>query len=342
MTDDLHILSIEDRERWNAEHERGGLPSQAWRYAWALSAAGIDPKLAVVRSGGARMLLPFFEREWFGTTDIATIQGLSGASISPSSTAPLRVWRDYAVQRGWVAGYIQLATTVTLSEGLSGDELVASQTVFLLDLRAADPLASVSNIVRRKIRRAAKVGAVLVDDPSVVAENLKLLYPATMRRVGARPLYAVSPATLERWVFDPSSIALGARVGRSVEAVSLFCVAGTHAEYHINASTLSGRDLSAWLIWSAIERLRAAGVEVLNLGGAGARPGDGVAQFKERFHGESRSLWALRQIYDDAKYDELCRRAGVTHGRDWFPAYRAQSREDLDDRAHSSTYEPAQ
>jgi hypothetical protein len=154
-----------------------------------------------------------------------------------------------------------------------------------------------------------------------VAEALKRLYPLTMQRVAARPVYAVAPATLERWVFDQSSIALGARVGRSVQAVSIFSTAGRYAEYHINASTPAGRDLSAWLIWNAIERLRAAGVEVLNLGG-GSRPDDGLAHFKERFHGEARPLWALRQVYDHAKYDELSRRAGVT-STEWFPAYRA-------------------
>jgi hypothetical protein len=322
MTDELRVISIDDEKQWKAEHEAGGLPSQTWRYAWALSASGIDPKLAVVRSGGARMLLPFFEREWLGTTDVATIRGLSGASISPSSNAPLHLWREYAAERGWVAGYIQLGTTVALEAALDGDELVAHQRVFLLDLRAPDLLRSASNIVRRKIRRAVKLGAVLVEERHVVADALKRLYPPTMRRVGARPVYAVSPATLERWVLDPSSIALGARVGGSVEAVSIFCVAGRHAEYHINASTASGRDLSAWLIWKAIERLKAAGVEVLNLGG-GIRPGDGVARFKERFHGEPRPLWAVRQIYDHATYDELCRSAGVTSPSEWFPAYRA-------------------
>jgi hypothetical protein len=58
MTDKLQVISIDDEEQWNAEHEAGGLPSRTWRYAWALSASGIDPQLAVVRSGGARMLLP--------------------------------------------------------------------------------------------------------------------------------------------------------------------------------------------------------------------------------------------------------------------------------------------
>src|SRR5689334_20721814 len=111
MTDTVTILSLADRDLWEAEHLVDGLPSQSWDYAWGLGASGIDPKLAIVRSKGARMLLPFFERSWQGTTDIATVPGLSGASISPSSIAPLSLWNEYAMSRKWVAGYLQIACT---------------------------------------------------------------------------------------------------------------------------------------------------------------------------------------------------------------------------------------
>jgi hypothetical protein len=62
MTDEVTVLSLKDRDRWIAEHKQGGFPSQSWSYAWAVSASGVDPKLAIVHSGGARMLLPFYER----------------------------------------------------------------------------------------------------------------------------------------------------------------------------------------------------------------------------------------------------------------------------------------
>src|SRR5207247_966950 len=110
MQDDICIVSLEDRDRWIAEHRDGGLPSQSWSYARALAASQITPELAIVRSGGARMLLPFFRRDWQGTTDIATIPGASGASISRQYAAPLALWREFAVARGWVAGYIRLAS----------------------------------------------------------------------------------------------------------------------------------------------------------------------------------------------------------------------------------------
>src|SRR4030095_11645477 len=135
MADDIEVLAIEDRERWLAVHRDAGLPGQSWHYAWALSASGIRPKLAIVRSGGARMLLPFYEREWLGSIDIATLIGTSGASILPNSAAPLSLWQQYAVAQGWVAGYIQLSTSVDLcGQAVSGD-LIDLNDWFVLDLR---------------------------------------------------------------------------------------------------------------------------------------------------------------------------------------------------------------
>jgi hypothetical protein len=321
MRNEIRILSVEDRDGWEAEHEDGGLPSQSWRYAHALSASGIEPRLAVVRAKGARMLMPFFEREWGGRTDIATVPGLSGTSISPISVAPLSLWREYAAAQGWVAGYIQLAPSVEPIDRLPGESAVTVNSVFLLDLRSDNPLRFASPNVRHKLARAAKLGATLIDDRSLAADSLKRLYPETMRRVKANRQYDFSAATLERWALDPSSVVLAARIGDTVDAVSLFCVAGRTAEYHLNASTFRGRELTAQLIAAAMTRLAAAGVGLLNLGG-GVHPGDGVYRFKQRFNGTPRPLQAVRQIYDHAQYDELCHRAGNAAAGDWFPAYR--------------------
>jgi hypothetical protein len=271
------------------------------------------------------MLMVFHERDWLGTTDIATILGLSGAAISPNSSAPLSLWREYASSQGWIAGYVQLAPSVELGEAAPGDELVTSNAVFLLDLSGADVLESASRIVRRKVRKAIEMGVELEHDQAVVADALTRLYPGAHRWRRAGPLYDFDRTTLERWALDPSSVALGARIGDSIEAVSVAYVSGRAAEYHLSASTQAGRQLDAWLLWHATRRLRARGVETLNLGG-GVRPGDGIYEFKARFNGERRPLRALRQVYDQATYDDLCRQAGVSASDGWFPAYRASRR----------------
>ena len=159
-------------------------------------------------------------------------------------------------------------------------------------------------------------------DRSVLLPSLKTLYPTTMQRVASPLHYRFSPETLEVWATGPGSVLLGARVAGSIRAVSLFLVSGTHAEYHLNASTADGRHLAAWLIWNAVLILQAKKVSVLNLGG-GVRPGDGVYRFKERFHGVPKPILSVRQVYNSAEYDRLCREAGVSTSAAYFPAYRA-------------------
>src|SRR5207302_3062814 len=131
-----------------------------------LGATGVEPKLAVVRSAGARMLLPFEERHWRETTDVATILGLSGASIIPTSSAPLTLWHRFAAAQGWVAGYIQLAISVgfDIEQATRIGNVVANNAVFLLDLRKEIAVTALSDNVRRKIRLAEKNAASLVDD----------------------------------------------------------------------------------------------------------------------------------------------------------------------------------
>jgi hypothetical protein len=319
--EEIRIVGVGDRDAWEAEHQQDGLPSQSWGYADALSASGIDPKLAVVRAGSARMLMPFFERESMGQRDIATTLGLSGASISPPSTEPLSLWEEHAAAQGWVAGYIQLGVGVELEGQSLRGELVRGNQVFVLDLRD-DPFASASQTIRQKVRGAERMNPVLVEDRTELADGLKRLYPGTMERVGAGRHYGFSAPTLGRWALDPTSVVLGARIGDEIGAVSVFCVAGRHAEYHLNASTDAGRELTTWLIWNAVARLRDRGVASLNLGG-GASPGDGVYAYKRRFNGAREDLRAVRQIYDRDEYDRLCRAAGVNPAGDWFPAYSA-------------------
>jgi hypothetical protein len=278
------------------------------------------------------MLLPFFQREWLGTIDVATILGLSGASITPSTAEPLHHWRQFAAQKGWVAGYIQLAPDTVPQESLAPDDLVKGNVVFLVDTEAWSP-RSASRTVRRKIRDAEASGVALVDDRAVLADSLKELYPIAMQRVGARPQYNLSSATLDRLTYTPSSLALGVDVGGAVEMVALFLIAGDRADGQFVGTSERGREYAAWLYAKGIELLRAQGVRLVNLGG-GVIPGDGIYQFKEKFGARPTRLYAVRQIYDRVKYEELCKRAGAPANERWFPAYRAPHFSASQDNAH--------
>jgi len=49
--------------------------------------------------------------------------------------------------------------------------------------------------------------------------------------------------------------------------------------------------------------------------GGGALAGGGIYRFKEPLNGAKKLLRAVYQVYDAAKYDELCRQAGVSSDR---------------------------
>ena len=321
MIEDVAIIPLADRERWTSAQQCEGLPGQAWSYAHALEATGIEPQLAVVRAGGARMLLPFFERDWHGHRDIATMLGLSGASVSPPSAAPLALWAEFAAARGWVAGYLHFGNELPSMPSDLATSL-STHTVYELDLTLDDPFAVASAIVRRKLRKAEANGVELVDAPEALEAALPRLYREAAWRQGASNAYALPDETLHRWIRAPDILALGARVAGKVEAISLFPFTGKRGEFHINASTDAGRVLSTWLIREAANRLARRGVASLNIGG-GLEVGDSLDHFKARFQGSPRQVHTIGQIYDRPRYEALCEQAGADpHMPGWFPAYR--------------------
>jgi hypothetical protein len=324
MTTNIELAGVDERARWERLHSPDGLPSQSWAHCWALSASGIAPKLAVVTRDDTRLLVPFFERAFGETHDMATVFGLSGLSVSgDGDVAPLfACWRDYAREQGWVAGYLQVSPLCGRLFGLpAGDVIVDNgNPMYIVDLDTADPPRHAS--IRGNIRGAVSKGVALIHDRNILVEALLRLWPASPWRRNATATYDFSQESLRRWALDPSTSILGAGREGQVEAVTLCLVAGRHAEYLFNVSTEPGRAWSAFLLREMMGSLCGQGIRWLNLGG-GVRAEDGLAQFKQRFGATRRDVHSIRQVYDPATYRALCEAAGVEGspgGR--FPPYR--------------------
>jgi hypothetical protein len=153
MSDDVEIIGLADRDRWTAVHQDGGLPGQSWSFAHALQASGIEPRLAHVRSGRARLLLPFCERDWHGHRHVSTLIGLSGASVTAAPGAALALWSEFAATQGWVAAYLHFGHALPALPATLAVPL-ATHVVYELDLALADPFAAASAIIRRMVRKA--------------------------------------------------------------------------------------------------------------------------------------------------------------------------------------------
>ncbi len=227
--------------------------------------------------------------------------------------------REHARSERWVTGYLQFTPEADVSKVPNAR---AGNVVLLKDLREGDLLSAVSQIIRRKVRSAVALGVQPVDDRHRLAKAVIPLYRETMIRTDARIHYQYADETLQSWVHDPSNLVIGAELGERIEACAVFLVNGSRAEYHLGASSDSGRALQAWLLHEGMQRLRESGVTLLNLGG-GVAPGDGLFQFKAKFGGRARSLLVLPQVYLPDVYERLCREARVSPSETWFPAYRA-------------------
>ncbi|MFS8063159.1 MAG: GNAT family N-acetyltransferase [Luteimonas sp.] len=325
MSAGVEIVTLDDRRRWDTLHSLGGLPSQSSAHAWALSATGASPRLAVVEHHGNRLLIPFFERTFDSTHDVATVFGLSGMSMAQGGDfAPLLDrWREHATAQGWVSGYLQVSALSARPAGLPPQDVVVDNgnPMYFVDLDVANPLAHASAITRRKIRSAESNGVTTIRDREVLADAFLKLWPGSPWRSSATGTYDFPHESLRRWALDPSTLILGAGRDGAIEAVTLCLVAGQQAEFLFNASTEPGRAWSAFLLWQVMDSLSSQGVRCLNLGG-GVRADDGLAQFKQRFGAISRAVHSVRQVYDPATFRALCEAAGVDDAGSRFPPYR--------------------
>jgi hypothetical protein len=191
-----------------------------------------------------------------------------------------------------------------------------------MDLRGSEDevRARLSQNRRRQLR--AGPGGELVEDRDELTAFLLGTYADFFARREAGAATNLSRETMAAIAALDDVMIVGAR-GDSLESVALFGHTADGGDYLVNVSVPGGERHAVHLIWWAVQRLRAVGVEWLNLGG-GVRPGDDLAEFKRRFGAAELPLLSLRQVYRPDIYEELCRTAGVTSARDGrFPPYRA-------------------
>ncbi len=316
----ITLFGLGDRSGWEAATAGSEtLPSQTWAYARGLAAAGLTPQLAVVEAGEARLVLPFHERSFQGFTDIATLPGLSGASIHPASSAPLALWRDYAAGRGWVCGYLQLSISTGALAVAAPDDTMSRNALFVFDLATWAAERSPGHNMRKTLRRGEREGAVFCTDRDWLAEVFPALHAQAMARVGEAPVFP--PETLAIWADDPDVRFIGGGIDGQIEVAGLCRMRNGIAEGHLAGSTDAGRGLHAWLFARSAAWFATLGVRYYNIGGYG-QPGDGLHMMKARLAATEHPLRAIRQIYRPDLFDSLCRAAGVAADAAYFPPNR--------------------
>jgi len=321
---DHRLIPLEEREEW--EQALAGVRhvfGHTWGSCGALS-AGSDPvSLYVAEVGGVRVACPLIEKTIGGLRDVATPYGFSGLTGTASAPEFPAHWRQFAAQRGYVAGY--LAINALFGDGSYADPAtvtVANET-YVLDLtQGVEAVWAGLSTNRRRQLRDWDAGDYETEGEELAAFFVEH-YPLTMDRKEAAERHRFPSATLAALCDLPNTFLVGARAEGRLESVSIFGHTPHAGDFLFNAALPGCAHHSVGLIWSAVHRLADLGIPWLNLGGGMSR-GDSLADFKSRFGATPLPMRAVKAVYDAPAYVDLCRRHGADPGdRDgFFPAYR--------------------
>jgi hypothetical protein len=319
-------IPLDSRSAWTSALV--GIP-HAFAHTWENCRAmqlttGLPTYLYCFEDSSARIVCPITEREWEGAVDICTPYGFSGFVGTADCPAFPAYWREFVQGRGYVAGYISLSPVFENASYYDLPEVYSNNSLYLLDLTAGmDSLIAKLDRNRRRQLLGSGGAARVIEDKHQLTPFLAAHHREFMQRLGASPASFFSRATLDFLCGLPNVFAAGSGEGGEVQVVNVFSYTPYAADSLINVALPEGRSHTTRLLWYAVEKLKAMGVPVLNLGG-GLSENDSIAEHKRRYGATPRPFRCLKQIYRPAVYDEMCRRAGVNweDRTGYFPAYR--------------------
>lgn len=321
-------ITLNEPEAW--QKALRGIPhafAHTWENCHAMHfATGYETYLYSFEMDEIRVVCPISERPFGRYIDIVTPYGFSGFSGNKPLSHLSELFSRFARERGYVCGYFGLNPLLQNEGYCQCDNISSHNTIYALDLRLGEGelYSRLSKNRKRQVKAARKMEN-FVTDKEVLLEFLLDNYSDFYREKGASSIYQFSPETFIELAKSDNVILGGTEDENGVNSVIMFAHTPYIAEYVLNVSLPEGQRNSVALLWYGIRKMIERNVRWLNLGG-GIKPGDGVAQFKERFGGEEFPLFGLKQIYDEDLYRSLCDKvnADPNDSTGYFPAYRAK------------------
>ena len=320
-------IPLEGQSAWrDALEEIPHAFGHTWENCYAMSlSTGYNTYLYTFEADGVRIVCPIAERSFRGHIDILTPYGFSGFVGNASHPEFPRHWKQEVARRNYVCGYIGLNPILYEPDCHEQKDAFAYNCIYALDLRLElnELFAHLSTNRKRQLRAAGKTGTLIFDRARLLDFMLKH-YCDFFRRKGASAIYQFVPETIEELLTHDNIILFGIEGDSGLEEVMMLAFTPYVGEYLMSISSKDDRRHTVALLWSAVQQLKERGVKWFNLGG-GIRPGDGVAQFKERFGGQVFALQSLKQIYNPKVFTELCRQMHVNSDdlTGYFPPYHA-------------------
>ena len=320
-------IPLNEQSAWKEALE--GIPhafGHTWESCHAMSlSTGHNTYLYTFEADGVRIVCPIAERSFNGHIDILTPYGFSGFTGNGSCLDLLKQWKQEVARRNYVCGYIGLNPILNKPDYLAPEDVYTYNCLYAIDLRLElDELFTRLSTNRKRQLRAGENNCKIIFERTRLLDFLLEHYSDFFKRKGASTVYQFAPETIIELANMNNVILFGAEGKTGLEEVIMLAYTPYIGEYLLGISSSDVRRHSVTLLWNAIELLKAKGVEWFNLGG-GIRPGDGVAQFKERFGGQVFPMQSLKQIYNTELYTNLCKQMHKDPEdlKGYFPPYHA-------------------
>jgi hypothetical protein len=285
---------------------------------------GFTTYLYCCEADNVRIVCPIAEREFEGHVDIVTPYGFSGFVGNGHCPEFPFHWKQFVEERGYVCSYIALNPIFATDAYFNSKEIYQSNTLYFLDLtrRIEELLSNLDRNRKRELKHFDKTAFVL--DRDALVNFFLETYPEFLQRVQASPAAYFTRETLTSLCSLDNVVIVGAGTADKIEAVYIFGHTRYAGDCLFNVAVPEGRHHATSLLWWGVNYLKSKQIPVLNLGG-GTRENDSIAQSKERFGPIKLPFRALKQVYDQEIYEELCRRRGADPAdrTGYFPAYRS-------------------
>ena len=321
------LIPLSEPARWQAAlHDVPHAFGHTWENCQAMHlTTGYPTFLYVWQSGEAKVICPLAERTYQGCTDVVTPYGFSGFVGTDPFLDCLADWHRFAVQAGYVCGYIGLNPVLTIQVALGAADAFVTNRLYVMNLQL--PVDELYQQLSQNRKRVLKAFAKQEYSYSFSKVNLKPFflahYHAFFARKKAAATYNFSLSTLASLLASDRVLLIGYLEEREVKAVVVLAYTHHMGEYLFSLTLPGYEDHTTPLLWYGALHLKEKQVPYLNLGG-GATPGDSIATFKQRFGAMDLPLTCLKQVYQESLYAALCTQAQVDPAdkQGYFPAYR--------------------
>ena len=324
MSVEHYCIPLESPEEWRSalkgiNHTFG----HTWENCYAMYlTTGLQTYLYSYRNDTVRIVCPIAEREFEHHVDIVKPFGFAGFVGTGHAADFSSHWEEFARERGYVCGYLGLNPLFDFGGLFRAKDVFDYDTIFVLDLtRSIDELlAQMHRKRRRELKQYEDPGSYLVTDKPVLQEFILEHYADFLLSRNASHYYSFTKETLSFLLGLDNTILAGARESGKLVAVAACFYTADSADGMLYVSLPEGQHCSAPLFWYTACQAKALGIPSFNFGGGGG----GIADFKRRFGCRELPLKCLKQVYEPAHYETLCRtvNADPKETAGYFPAYR--------------------